>query len=82
MRAFLDSLPEGAVFNHHDQVNGIEVFLAAKAAGQIGLGIHRRVEFATQGAEKPEISFRHFIRQAKHISESESTCGKSSRIKH
>jgi hypothetical protein len=35
----LYSFPEGYAFDHYDQIDGIEVLLATKTAGQVGLGM-------------------------------------------
>jgi hypothetical protein len=57
-----DSVYEVQALDRHDQVDGIEVFLAAKASGQIGPGIDRGVELAADRTEESEPSLADFRR--------------------
>jgi hypothetical protein len=43
-------------FYQHHQIDGVEVFPAAEAPGQIGFGIHRRVKFIAHGTKKAKTS--------------------------
>jgi hypothetical protein len=49
-----NSLDKAQVTHGHNQVDGVEVFFAVKASGQIGIGVGGRMEVATPGAAKAE----------------------------
>jgi len=51
-----NGIPEVAGIDGHNDIDGIEVFLATEAAGQIGLGVGGGVELRAQGTEKTEVS--------------------------
>ena len=46
----IDRLSEGALADEHDHVDGIEIFLAQEAAGEIGLRVARGPEFLANWA--------------------------------
>ena len=46
----LSGLDEAAPFDSHNHIDGIEVFIAAKAPGQVGFGVGGSVEFLTKWA--------------------------------
>ena len=47
---------EVAAVYDHDDVDGIEVFLATEASCEVGLGIGGGVELGTEGAEEAEVA--------------------------
>jgi hypothetical protein len=51
-----DGVTEVARFDGHDHVDGIEVFPATEAPGQIGLWIGGCVELRAQRTQKAEVS--------------------------
>jgi len=53
----LHRLDEVYVPYFHDQVNGIEVFLAAEASSEIGLWVHGGVEISAIRAEESKSIF-------------------------
>jgi len=46
----LNGFDEAAPFDSHNHIDGIEVFIAAKAPGQVGFGVGGSVEFMTKWA--------------------------------
>jgi len=46
----LSGLDEAASFDSHNHIDGIEVFIAAEAPGQVGFGVGGSVEFLTKWA--------------------------------
>jgi hypothetical protein len=44
------SLQEAASLDDHDNVDGVKIFLAIKASGQVGVSAHSRVEVVTPRA--------------------------------
>jgi len=45
---------EGTCSNSHDHINGIEVFSAIEASGEVGFRINCGMEVLTEGASEPE----------------------------
>jgi hypothetical protein len=64
-----NGLTEVAGFDGHDDIDGIEVFLTAEAACQIGFGIGGGLELRAEGTQKTEISVRDFAGDAQVISD-------------
>jgi hypothetical protein len=50
----LNGLNEASCGGRHDHINGVEVALAIKTSGQVGLGICRRMKPMTKRAAEPE----------------------------
>ena len=50
----LDGLDEGTWSGGHDHIDGIEVFLAVKASGEVGLRFDCGMEVSTQRASEPQ----------------------------
>jgi hypothetical protein len=44
--------------NHH-QIDGVKIFLTAKASGQIGLWVYRGIIPVAQGTKKTKTAFGH-----------------------
>ena len=44
--------------NHH-QIDGVKIFLTAKASGQVGLWVDRSVKLVAQGTKKTKAAFCH-----------------------
>jgi hypothetical protein len=55
-----DGLEEVASLDDHDEVNGVEVALAAEAAAEIGTWIGGRIELFTDWTEEAEDAFASF----------------------
>ena len=55
-----DSLFKGISFVDHSDINGIEVFLTAKAPGQVGFLLCSGMKLGADGAEKSEVPIDHF----------------------
>jgi hypothetical protein len=64
-----NGLAEVAGPDDHDDIDGIEVFLTAEAACQIGFGIGGGLELRAEGTQKTEISVRDFAGDAQKISD-------------
>jgi hypothetical protein len=63
----LDAFDESHAFHDHDQVNGIEIFLALKTARQVCFGIDCRLKLIANRTKKSEIAFADFARKAELI---------------
>ena len=51
-----------ALFDHND-IDGVEVFLAPKATGEVGTWICSGIEFGADWTQEPKLAFRLFPRQ-------------------
>jgi hypothetical protein len=47
-------IQKSAISHRNDQINGVEVFVAVKASGQVGFMIGGRMKVAAQRASEPE----------------------------
>ena len=59
----MHGLDEAVAFDGHDQVDGVEVTLAAEAEGEVGVGVDGGVEVMAQRAEEAEASIMGFVEQ-------------------
>ena len=50
----LHSFNEGTCSSSHDHINGIEVFSAIEASGEVGFRVNCGMEVLTEGASEPE----------------------------
>lgn len=55
-----DSFLKGVSFANHGDINGIKVFLTAKAPGQVRFLICSGMKLGAYGAEKSEVPIDHF----------------------
>lgn len=53
----LDGIEKRAMTHGHDEVDGIEIFLAGEASREIGGGIDRGIECGTEGAKESQVGF-------------------------
>lgn len=63
----IDGFHKRAVFACHDHVDGVEVFSAKKASGQVGFRICGGLEFTANGTKKSELTFTHLARNFKKV---------------
>jgi hypothetical protein len=45
-----DAVPESIFSDHHDKINGVEIFFTPEAPGQVGGRIYCGLKFVAQGA--------------------------------
>jgi len=57
-----DGVEERESFNAHDEVDGIEVLIAPKAASEVGAGVRCGVELAADRTEEAEVAVAAFPR--------------------
>ena len=63
----VDGVHKVHFIDKHDQINGVEVFFAAKAPGQIGFSINCRVRFIASGTKKAKDTFGRPGRNLQHL---------------
>lgn len=63
----LNRVAEGAPFDRHDEVNGIEVAPAAEAAREVRGGVGGRVTLRALRAEEAEVALGHLVGEAEHV---------------
>lgn len=57
----MDGIKEGGVGMGRNDADGVEVFFAAEAPGEIGFWVGSGVKIRTERAEETEIAFRGFV---------------------
>jgi len=60
-------LAEVLPFDGHGEVDGVEVFLAGEASGEVGLGVGGGIETITEGAEEAEVAVDGFGGDVKYV---------------
>jgi hypothetical protein len=60
-----DCVDEGAVVMSNDEVDGVEVFAATEASGEVGQGVNGGVELGADRAKEAEVSLWVFCRDEK-----------------
>ena len=61
----LDCVEEGAAADSDNEVNGIEVFIAAEAASEIGFRINGGIKFVAERAKEPQERVAIFVGELK-----------------
>ena len=59
----IDSVDERALSDSNNEIDGIEVSIAAEASSEIGSRIYGSVEFIADGAKEPEEGVAIIVRQ-------------------
>ena len=67
----VDSLLEGDVVLGHNEIDRVEVFVAAEAPCKVGMGVGCGIELVAKWAHESEESFREFPWQVKQVSDDE-----------
>ena len=67
----IDSFFEGEVPLGHDEVDGVKVFVAPEAPGEVGLRVSGRVELVADGAEEAEEALGDLVRDEEHLGDDE-----------
>ena len=60
----LDTVDKSGLSGKHHQIDGVEVFAAVKASGQIGFRIYGGIKTAAEGAKKTKTPLCHPARNA------------------
>ena len=63
----LYAVDEVSLSDQHHQIDGVKIFLAAKASGQIGLWVYRGIIPVAQGTKKTKTAFGHPRRDAQRL---------------
>ena len=62
-----DGLDEAVAFYGHNHVDGVEVSFAAKASGEVGVGVDGGIEVTAERAHKTEAAVMGFVDDFQNI---------------